>query len=122
VLVRYIGRPLAQFQLAQLRNNTQLESYREAWQKISLQEPLSLYFMRNNALHFIYSMSGKIDLVQLVAIAEQLPDIERAFIAAFPIGNIKPQNIKSMNLYDYDIETAIHQRKLNGFRSHDFAV
>jgi len=64
VLVRYIGRPLAQFQLPHLRDSAMLENYIGAWQKISLQDPLSLYFMRNNALHFIYVMSGKIDLVQ----------------------------------------------------------
>jgi hypothetical protein len=121
VLVRYVGRPLAQFQLPQLRDKKMLEDYLAAWQKISLQEPLSLYFMRNNALHFIYTMSGKIDLVQLIAIVEQLPEIERSFEAAFPGGTIKLKNIKAINLYDYDIETAIYERKLSGFHSLDFA-
>jgi len=122
VLVRYIGRPLAQYQASQLRDGEKLDNYRLAWQKISLQEPLSLYFMRNNALHFIYIMSGKIDLVQLVAIVEQLPDIERAFTAAFPETSINLKNIKAMNLYDYDIDTAIQARKNSGYLSLDFAV
>ena len=122
VLVRYIGRPLAQFQVTQLRDDEKLESYMQAWQKISLHEPLSLYFMRNNALHFIYSMSGKIDLVQLTAVVEQLPDIERAFTSAFPDGNIKLKKIQAINLYDYDIDFALQERRKSGFHSLDFAL
>ena len=122
VLVRYIGRPLARFQPAQLRDDSMLKNYMEAWRRISLQEPLSLYFMRNNALHFIYYMSGKIDLIQLVAIVEQLPDIERSFTSAFSGGNIKLKNIQAMNLYDYDIDYAIQARRRSGFHSLDFAL
>jgi len=122
VLVRYIGRPLAQYQTAQLRDEIKLTNYRHTWQKISLENPLSLFFMRNNALHFIYIMSGKIDLVQLVAIVEQLPDIERAFTSAFPDTNINIKSIKAMFLYDYDIDLAIQSRKNAGFHSLDFAV
>jgi len=122
VLVRYIGRPLAQFRLPQLRDSAMLENYISVWQKISLQNPLSLYFMRNNALHFIYLMSGKIDLVQLIAIIEQLPDIERAFSIAFPDGITKLGHVKSMNLYDYDIENALHIRRQQGFHSMDFVA
>ena len=122
VLVRYLGRPLAQYQAAQLRDDVKLRSYMDAWQKISLQQPLSLYFMRNNALHFIYIMSGKIDLIQLVAIVEQLPDIERAFTSAFPDGNLNLKKVQSINLYDYDIDSAIQARRNSGFHSLDFAI
>jgi len=122
VLVRYLGRPLAQYQAAQLRDEEKLTNYIQTWRKISLEHPLSLFFMRNNALHFIYIMSGKIDLVQLIAIVEQLPDIERAFTSAFPDTNINIKSIKAMFLYDYDIDTAIQARKNSGFHSHDFAV
>jgi hypothetical protein len=86
VLVKYIGRPIAQFRLQELHDSAMLENYISAWQKISLQDPLCLYFMRNNALHFFYSMSGRIDMVQLVAIVEQLPAIEQSFTSAFPNG------------------------------------
>jgi hypothetical protein len=120
VLVRYIGRPLALFQLPQLRDSAMLENYINAWQRISLQDPLSLYFMRNNALHFIYAMSGKIDLIQLIAIIEQLPAIERA-LADFP-SVPKLENIQSMNLYDYDIENALQARRQRGFHSLDFTI
>jgi len=120
VLVRYIGRPLAQFQLTQLRDSTMLDSYISEWQKISLQDPLCLYFMRNNALHFLYAMSGKIDLIQLIAIIEQLPAIERAF-TDLPRTS-KLENIKSMNLYDYDIENALLARRQRGFHSLDFTI
>jgi len=120
VLVRYIGRPLAQFRITDLRDKTMLDKYVDAWQRISLQNPLSLYFMRNNALHFIYLMSGKIDLIQLIAIIEQLPYIERAFTVAFPNGITKLGNVQSMNLYDYDIENALYIRKQRGYHSIDF--
>ena len=122
VLVRYIGRPLAQYQAVQLRDDAKLNSYRQAWQRISLHDPLSLFFMRNNALHFIYIMSGKIDLVQLIAIVEQLPDIERAFTSAFSETKTNIKSIKAMFLYDYDIDTAIQARRRSGFHSLDFAV
>jgi len=122
VLVRYLGRPLAQYPASLLRDDFRLTNYREAWQKISLQDPLSLFFMRNNALHFIYIMSGNIDLIQLVAIVEQLPDIERAFTAAFTDPSVNLKSIKAMNLYDYDIDMAIQERKNSGFHSLDFAV
>jgi hypothetical protein len=122
VLVRYIGRPLAQFQLPQLHDSAMLDNYISAWQKISLQTPLTLYFMRNNALHFLYLMSGKIDLIQLIAIIQQLPAIEQSFIAAFPDGIVKLKNIQSMNLYDYDIENALLIRRQRGFHNLDFTV
>jgi len=122
VLVRYIGRPLAQFRLNELRDSAMLENYISAWQRISLQDPLCLYFMRNNALHFFYNMSGKIDLVQLTAIIEQLPAIEHSFTMAFPDGISKLENIQSMNLYDYDIENDLEARKKQGYHSLDFTV
>ena len=122
VLVRYIGRPLAQFQLSQLSDIDMLDNYLNAWQRISLRDPLSLYFMRNNALHFLYLMSGKIDLVQLIAIIEQLPDLEQLFTAAFPHGITKLDKIRSMSLYDYDIESALYARRQRGFHSLDFTV
>ena len=122
VLVKYLGRPLAQFQLVQLRDTELLDRYMAAWQRVTLKEPLSLYFMRSNALHFFYSMSGKIDLIQLILLVEQLPYIERAFAQAFPDGNIKLKKIQSINLYDYDIDYAINQKKQNGFRNFDFVT
>ena len=122
VLVRYIGRPLARFPLSQLCESASLENYLNAWQKISLQDPISIYFMRNNALHFVYLMSGKIDLVQLIAIIEQLPEIERSFSVAFPEGIAKLEKIQSMNLYDYNIEHALQARRKRGFHSLDFTI
>jgi len=122
VLVRYIGRPLALYSLVQLRDEEKLKQYEHAWQKISLKEPICLYFMRNNALQFVYIMSGKIDLVQLVAIIEQLPEIERAFEAVVNNKNINLKSIKAMSLYDYDINTAIQLRKNAGYYSLDFAI
>ena len=78
--------------------------------------------MRNNALHFFYAMSGKIDLAQLTAIIEQLPAIERSFTSAFPDGIAKLERIQPINLYDYDIENALQARRQRGFHSLDFVM
>ncbi|MDR0302836.1 MAG: hypothetical protein LBI04_11075, partial [Treponema sp.] len=42
VLVKYIGRPLAQFQLQYLSDSAMLEKYSGVWQKISLKETIVL--------------------------------------------------------------------------------
>ena len=122
VLVKYIGRPLAQFQLVHLRDKAILEKYINAWQKIELKDPLILYFIRCNVLHFIYLMSGKIDLIQLIAIIEQLPAIEHLLGAVTQRGYLKFENIDSVCLFDYDIENAMHVRKQRGFHSIDFVT
>ncbi|MDR0302942.1 MAG: hypothetical protein LBI04_11620, partial [Treponema sp.] len=122
VLVKYIGRPLAQFQLLQLRDKSMLENYISAWQKITLKEPLILYYIRSNALHFIYAMSGKIDLIQLIAIIEQLPAIEQSMGVIAQKGLLKFENIEPICLYDYDIEKAMYIRKQRGFHSMDFVT
>jgi len=119
VLVRYIGRPLALFQLPQLSDSAMLEKYADAWQKITLKDPLILYFIRINILHFIYYMSGKIDLLQLVAIMEQLPAIEHSLSVLTQGGYLKDENVNSICLYDFDIKNDLYVRKQRGFRSID---
>jgi hypothetical protein len=119
VLVRYIGRPIAQYPLARLDDTEALEAYKKAWQKISLNNPLGIHFMRQNVLHFIYAMSGKIDLVQLTALIGQLPEIERAFASAFPQG-AGYEKIDGVHLFEYDIAAALQARRQQGYRSHDF--
>ena len=120
VLVRYIGQPIARYSLAQLSDKEMLNAYQEAWQKISLNNSISIYFMRYNVLNFIYAMSGKIDLIQLTAIITQLPDIERSFIENFPRGIYKIKKIQDMNLFNYDIHKDLHARERRGYHSLDF--
>ena len=122
VLVKYIGRPLAQFQLAHLRDKAMLERYANAWQKISLKDALILYFIRCNVLHFIYLMSGKIDLIQLIAIVEHLPAIEHLLSGIIHRGLLNFENIDLTCLYDYDIEHAMQVRNQRGFHSIDFVT
>ncbi|MDR0472690.1 MAG: hypothetical protein LBH43_03320 [Treponema sp.] len=122
VLVKYIGRPLAQFKLQDLRESAVLEKYISAWQKITLKDSLILYYIRSNIMHFIYIMSGKIDLIQLTAIIEQLPMIEHSLSAVVRKGLLKIENIELVCLYDYDIENAMHERKRRGFHSIDFVT
>ncbi|MDR2431084.1 MAG: hypothetical protein LBD99_02360, partial [Candidatus Margulisbacteria bacterium] len=126
VLVRYIGRPLAQHRLSELRDRQLLEAYQQAWQNISLNNSLSVYFMRRNVLHFIYAMSGRIDLIQLAALIGQLPYIEQAFAGAFPQDAAKSAKIEAkieeVNLFDYDIGSALRARRRQGYHGLDFIV
>jgi hypothetical protein len=78
VLVRYVGCPIAPNPLARLGDADALGAYTKARQKISLSNSLGVHFMRQNILHFIYAMSGKINLIQL-------PEIESTFASAFPL-------------------------------------
>jgi hypothetical protein len=121
VLVRYIGCPLAQYPLARLNDAEALANYTRAWQNISLANSLSVYFMRQNVLHFIYAMSGRIDLVQLTALIGQLPEIESAFASAFPQG-AGQEKIDGVHLFEYDITTALQARRQRGYRSFDFTA
>jgi hypothetical protein len=122
VLVRYIGRPIAEYKTAQLRDSELLGDYVKAWEKISLKNSLSIYFMRRNVLHFVYAMSGRLDLLQLVALIEQLPAIEKAFAAAFPEGGKHSDKAEGVNLFEYDIGGEIHKRKKSGYLAYDFTA
>jgi hypothetical protein len=122
VLVKYIGRPLAQFKLQDLRDSAMIEKYISAWQKITLKNPLILYYIRINIMRFIYLMSGNIDLIQLITIIKQLPLIEHSLSTVERKGHLKIENIESICLYDYDIENALNARKQRGFLSIDFVT
>jgi hypothetical protein len=121
VLVRYIGRPIAQYPLAQLGDAEALRAYTKAWRKISLNNSIGIHFMRQNVLHFIYAMSGKIDLVRLTALIGQLPKIESAFASTFPQG-AEPEKIDKVHLFEYDIAAALQTRRQRGYRSLDFTT
>jgi hypothetical protein len=124
VLSKYVGKTLAQYQLYQLCYTDALNAYRQAWQKISLNNFLSIYFIRLNILHFVYAMSGKIDMAQLIAIIEQLPDIEQSFASAFPQNITFDQfkKIQNINLFNHDIDTELQARRRRGYHRLDFAL
>jgi hypothetical protein len=123
VLVRYIGRPLAQYKSAQLHNTSLLDAYRQAWQRITFNNSQGIYFMRRNVLHFIYAMSGKIDLVQLVRLLMQLPEIERSVNLTFSQNIAKETSAqRNVHLFDYDIGTDLQTRRQHGYHSLDFTI
>ena len=123
VLVKYVGKPLAAFPLIELRDKDLLERYRAAWQRLRIDNAFTILFMKTNILHFMYTMSGRIDFIQLVAIIENMPEIEEGFRENFPDScfNIDVTRI-DMNLYDYDMSKAVYDRRQKGFTSYDFVV
>jgi hypothetical protein len=124
VLAKYVGRAVARYSISQLGDKAALDAYIRSWQKISLNNSLSIYFIRLNILHFIYAMSGKIDLVQLTAVIGQLPDIESAFAANFSehISFDQFKKIQDINLYNHDIGPALPERRRLGYHNFDFIV
>lgn len=123
VLVKYIGQPLALFNKEILENSDLLKKYKEAWEKITLDNTFSIYFMRRNILHFIYIMSGKIDLIQLCILIEQMPEIENAFGRNYPEGFFNIDNdTTDISLFDYDIYKSVEQRKERGYKNFDFII
>ncbi len=123
VLVKYVGRPLSGFTLSELKKEDLLERYREAWQMLKVDNPFTILFMKTNLLHFMYTMSGRIDFVQLVAIIENMPAIETGFRENFPerCFNLDVKTLK-MSLYKYDISRSVYERKRKGFSNYDFVV
>ncbi|HOP64863.1 MAG TPA: hypothetical protein PK906_15910 [Spirochaetota bacterium] len=123
VLVKYAGRPLSGFPLSELKKGDLLERCRGAWQMLSLDNPFTILFMKTNLLHFMYTMSGRIDLVQLVAVIENMPAIESGFRENFPerCFNLDLKTLK-MSLYNYDMSRSVYDRKMKGFSDYDFVV
>jgi len=123
VLVKYVGKPLSVFPLSELRDSELMDRYRIAWQRLRIDNAFTILFMKTNVLHFMYTMSGRIDFIQLVAIIENMPEIENGFRENFSdrCFNLDVTRIE-MNLYDYDMSRAVYDRKQKGFSSHDFVV
>lgn len=121
VLVKYGGKPLALYSEADISSPDLRRNYLEAWQKLSLDNAFTIFFMKANLLHFMYLFSGKISFQHLIAILEQMPHIEEGFRDSFPSG-IFNLNISalSLNLYDYDINKSVASRKAKGFKNTDF--
>ncbi len=121
VLVKYVGRPLALYPEDMLADKAMRTRYIEAWRKLNLDSAFVILFMKTNILNFMYAMSGKIDLQQLILIIEQMPEIEVGFRENFPadIFDIDLNKI-DLNLYNYDIDRSIISRKNKGYKSFDF--
>ena len=123
VLVKYAGKPLSRFSPDELEDGDLLERYRNAWQRLEIDNPFTILFMKTNILHFMYTMSGRIDLVQLVMIIESMPDIERGFRENFPARWFRLDiNTLKISLYNYDMARSVYERKKRGFSSYDFVI
>ena len=121
VLVKYGGKPLSMYSEIDLSDPIKQEEYLNAWQSLSLDNAFTIFFMKANILHFMYSFSGRISFQHLIAILEQMPRIEEGFRENFPSDwfDINVSAIP-MSLYDYDIQRSISQRKDRGFKNTDF--
>jgi len=121
VLVKYGGKPLSFYSEVDLSNPVLGERYLHAWQDLNLDNAFTIFFMKANVLHFMYSFSGRISFQHLIAILEQMPRIEEGFRENFPSDwfDINVSAIP-LSLYDYDIQRSISQRKDRGFKNTDF--
>ncbi len=119
VLVKYAGSPLALQPERALRDDALAGGYRSAWRELSLENPFVVTFMRSSVLHFMYAMSGRLELFQLTEIIAMMPGIERAFTENFPQGAAN-YRIGRMSLYDFDIARSLRARTNRGFKTADF--
>ncbi|PKL38427.1 MAG: hypothetical protein CVV44_11105 [Spirochaetae bacterium HGW-Spirochaetae-1] len=121
VLVKYGGRPLANAPLHELSDSEISREYRESWRKLNLDNAFTILFMKTNILNFLYHMSGRISLRQIITILTHLPEIEEAFRENFPaeLYNLNLRGV-DINLYDYDIAKSVRSRRDKGFQKADF--
>ncbi len=121
VLVKYGGKPLSFYSENDLAREDMEKKYISAWRNLSLDNAFTIFFMKSNVLHFMYTFSGKISFQHLIAILQQMPQIEEGFRENFPSEtfNINVSAIP-LNLYDYDINKSILKRREKGFKNTDF--
>ncbi|MCA1753566.1 MAG: hypothetical protein LC641_02470 [Spirochaeta sp.] len=100
VLVKYVGKPLARFSVGVLEDESLLEQYKAGWQSLRLNHPVFVLFLRLNVFPFLYRLSGKVDLIQLVPIVRAAGQLEPEFAAAFSHEDLKKaEDIFSVSLY-----------------------
>lgn len=117
VLVKYVGKPLSRFPAVVLDDEELREAYSDAWAALVLENPLFLTFLRSNVFPFLYRLSGKIDLIQLIAILHGAAEIEGDFAASFPPGAPEP-DIFQGGLYK-EFETGMMARQEKGLTVYD---
>jgi len=121
VLVKYVGQPLSLFPHQILSDELLMGAYRQAWSRLSLNHFFSIYFLKINLLPLTYHFSGKFELSHLIALVEQIPEIEHAFETYFPpdVFSFSAKTL-DINLYDKDFQKSLRQRKNKGFRNLHF--
>lgn len=114
VLVKYVGKPLARFSVGVLEDESLLEQYKQGWQSLRLNHPVFVLFLRLNVFPFLYRLSGKVDLIQLVPIVRAAAQLEPEFAGAFSHEDIKKaEDIFSVSLYT-DFEANMEARTDKG--------
>ena len=113
VLVKYVGKPLARFPTHVLEDEELMKKYQAAWRRLRLANPVFLLFLRTNVFPFLYRLSGKVDLIQLVPIVTYAAELEPRFDRAFP--NRDPSSVQevfSVSLYnDFEANMTARQKK-----------
>jgi len=114
VLVKYVGKPLARFSVGVLEDEGLLEQYKEGWQSLRLNHPVFVLFLRLNVFPFLYRLSGKVDLIQLVPIVRAAGELEPEFASAFSHEDLKKaEDLFSVSLYT-DFEANMEARADKG--------
>ena len=113
VLVKYVGKPLARFPTHVLEDEELMKKYQAAWRRLRLANPVFLLFLRTNVFPFLYRLSGKVDLVQLVPIVTYAAELEPRFDRAFPSHDTSSvQEVFSVSLYnDFEANMTARQKK-----------
>ncbi len=113
VLVKYVGKPLARFPTHVLEDEALIRKYQAAWQRLRLSNPVFLLFLRTNVFPFLYRLSGKVDLIQLVPIMTYAAELEPRFDRVF--ANSKDSTVAeifSVSLYkDFEANMTARQNK-----------
>jgi len=123
VLVKYSLRPLARMPVSQLEDGNQMDAYVEAWQKLKLDHPMVVFFLRRNVFPFLYAQSGRIDVVQLTGLVRALPALEEAFRQRYPealYGEAFQKQADGILIYGSDPEEALRIRRDRGMS--DYAL
>ena len=113
VLVKYVGKPLARFPAHVLEDEALMSKYQAGWRRLRLANPVFLLFLRTNVFPFLYRLSGRVDLIQLVPIVSYAAELERRFDRAFPQHDESTvSDIFSVSLYtDFEDNMMARQKK-----------
>lgn len=123
ILLKFAGRPLSRYAAPVILDRGFLDSYADLWSKISLDDLMSLNFLRNNIFNLIYALSGKMDAQQLTALMKRVPEIEKAFSTQFSsqidIAGRARASYERMHLYNADYASPLSERRVKGFTDYD---
>lgn len=122
VLVKYIGKPLSRFSEEALKKTGDLSTYKTSWSTLRLDNTAFLFFLKQNILPLLYSLSGKVDISHLNRILSPLAEIEQLFRINFPEGYLNTINSNPPAIYGKDFEKGFADRRQKGYKYYDFIV